>query len=133
MTADVRIAESSEYKSFIHSSILILSSGKISCDTFLDDLSSLASTTLFPVTIRQLQIEILVKTSTDKQYFFIYLSVREINTYASLSPIFKRFIQLELAYYTHDLYKILILSKLLFSVNIKQPKKEYLEHFFQGC
>jgi len=99
----------------------------------LDDLSSLASTTLFSVTIRQLQIEILVKTSMDKQYFFIYLYVMERNTYVSLSPIFKRLIQLEFADYLHGLYEILIVSKLLFSVNIKQPEKEYLEHFFQDC
>ena len=69
----------------------------------------------------------------DKQCFFIYLSVGEKNTYVSPSPIFKRLIHLELAYYSHDLYKILILSKLLFSVNIKQLGKEYLEHFFHGC
>ncbi len=57
----------------------------------------------------------------------------ERNPYVSLSPIFKRLIQLEFAYYFHGLYEILIVSKLLFSVNIKQPKKECLEHFFQDC
>jgi hypothetical protein len=87
MAADVRIAESSEYNSFIHSSILMLSSGEISCDVFLDDLSSLASATLFSVTIRQLLIDILANTSIDKQYFFMLLSAEEINTYALFSPI----------------------------------------------
>ena len=53
MIAELRIAESSEYKSFIHSSILIFNSGEISCDVFLAGVVSLAVTTLFSIADRQ--------------------------------------------------------------------------------
>ncbi len=87
MTADVRIAESSEYKSFIHSSILILNSGEISCDVFLGNLPSLASTTLFSINIRQLYIDILAITSIGKHFFFNDMATSEIYTNALFSPI----------------------------------------------
>jgi hypothetical protein len=54
MIAEVRIAGSSEYKSFIHSSILIFNSDETSFDFFLAGVDSLAVTSLFSIADRQL-------------------------------------------------------------------------------